>query len=128
MEGLTNMYKQIVNKKPFVTRILRNKNNNKKVKVNIYQPVQEGDDWVCIVCIGDRMEKVYGIDPMQSIILSFDTIRSILESMGNELYWLDDLEFLGFPLFVPMYLPDKERNQIEKILDKETKKLLPIKE
>lgn len=79
-------------------------------------------------CIGDRVEKVYGIDSMQSIILSFGAIRSVLESMENELYWLEDLEFLGFPLFVPMYLPDNERNQIEKILEKETKKILPIKE
>lgn len=46
------MYKQIVNEKAFVTRVLRNKNNNEKVKVKIYQPVQEGDDWVCFFVSG----------------------------------------------------------------------------
>ena len=107
-----------------VTRLLINKSNNTKVEVRIYKPVQDGDDWCCTFIIGSTKEKAYGVDSMQAHILSIDAIRHRLENISDNLYWLDKLQFLGFPLFIPMYLPDEERKEIEATLKSEIDKLL----
>ncbi len=109
-------------------RILINKITNAQVSVKLHQPLQENDDWSCAFSIDGKIEKVVGIDSMQALILALDVIRTQLNEYINELYWLDDLEFLGFPLFVPMYFPDKERKKIELLVDKESNNLLRITE
>ncbi len=117
------------NKEVIVTRLLKNKDSNSDdVEIIIYKPVQESDGfWSCSFVIGSEKDQLFGEDSMQALLISMDSIRNKLENM-TDLFWIDGLHFLGFPLFVPMYLPDKERNEIEAILKSEINKFIDTAE
>ena len=109
-----------------LSRVIKDKRTNKLINIYIYQPIQEDDmTWFSFVEIGDIKKKIYGIDSIQVIILAISTIREVLlnEILG-EYEWVEGSEFLGFPLFVPMFLPDSERVKIEHKLRNEVNSTL----
>jgi len=98
------------------TRKIKNLTTDTILLVMIHKPIRESEDWTCKFTIDSTSYKAYGIDSFQSLIMAIEGIRVNLKKIPDELEWVEESTFLGFPMFVPMYLPSDEIDILEKKL------------
>ena len=92
-------------------RVLSEKGHpNREIVVSLGMPRPDrhkGGDWECpflIEGIGKpKVQKVFGVDSMQALVIAIKGIRVTLETVGRELFWLDGQIGTGFPLDVPTW-------------------------
>lgn len=67
----------------------------------------KGGDWECpflIDGIGQpKVQKGFGVDPMQALIIALQGIRVTLDWTGRDLFWLDPEVGMDFPLYFPTW-------------------------
>lgn len=109
------------------TRVLSISNGEaKELVVVLYQPYEiDKDEWVCVFKLGEQKKKAHGIDSFQALIMAIEGIRYLLDNTSINLNWCEGSNFLGFPKFVPMFLPDNYISDIESILEKKVKDITP---
>ena len=113
------------------SRTLKRKQGNSSLEIILYKPEKNKDDeWSCRFKIGNEEKKAHGIDSMQAMLVAIDGIRRNLLELKNieDIDWIDGRNFLGFPLFVPMYLSDSEIYEIENTVVSLEKKILQERE
>jgi hypothetical protein len=98
----------------------------------IGRPEKSGKDWACPVAISNiGMKKprlVYGVDPMQAVILALDYLRVTLRSSGTGWRWIyGERDELGISRRVPDAFGRRFAARLESIIDAEIEKLVPEK-
>jgi hypothetical protein len=80
----------------------------RKIVVSIGLPRRDqepGGDWECPFLIEgfgkSKVQKAFGVDSVQALILAIQGIRVNLEQTGRDLFWLDPQNGADFPLNVP---------------------------
>lgn len=65
-----------------------------------------------------RRMRVFGIDEVQALDLTFTALRADLQQLEGEALWLGEPAHHGVPLSVPMYLPRKYARRVEGALER----------
>jgi hypothetical protein len=87
-------------------RTLRMGRDGSTLTVRIGAPrPSDGDDWECEYAIGRRGDVeesslVYGVDPMQALLLALTSVCRTVGSITEELSWLGGHTDAGFPTIV----------------------------
>ena len=95
---------------------------------NIGRPRKSGRDWACKVVISNigmtEPLLVYGVDPMQALILALQCVRVRLDHARTGWRWVyGEKGETGIPMFVPIAFGRKFASRLEAIIDAETERL-----
>ena len=109
--------------------IAEGKGKRKFATAKIGRPEESGRDWACRVSISNigmkKPKLVYGVDPMQAVILALEYLRVTLGSSGAGWRWIHgDKDELGIARRVPDAFGRKFAARLESIIDAETDKLV----
>jgi len=106
---------------------IRNASGATSVIIEIYYPYYGNGEWRCPFSVqaGDIVyyKEAYGEDSLQSLVLTFDYIKKILEENYPEARWMDfepgniGLPFVVHPGALPWYEFMKLQNQIENLVE-----------
>lgn len=96
-------------------------------EVLIAKPVQvDREEWRCDIEIrgpnGTTKGKAFGIDAMQALMISFDSLRNNLNAISPPVYWLDMPVDLTFPRAIPIALGEDFYRRMEAHIDAEIEK------
>jgi hypothetical protein len=99
-----------------------------EVVVTIGKPRPHGDDWRCSVLIegipNAGRKRVYGIDALQALQLSFEYVRKNLDRSGLVLAWLDGGEpgDVAIPRLIPNGWGLAFERKLERYVDREVRR------
>jgi hypothetical protein len=94
----------------------------------IGRPRKHGRDWACRVVISNIWMTepllVYGVDPMQAVVLALECVRVTLLHSRKGWRWVHgEKGETGIPMFVPIGFGRKFASRLEALIDAETEKL-----
>ena len=95
-----------------------------RMTLRLSQPLQCGADWKVVTYLegidGEAGTPVYGVDPVQAILMSFARVRFVLEKVEPTILFEARHSLQSaFPRFVPFAYGDKVRERIENFIDQE---------
>jgi hypothetical protein len=99
-----------------------------EVVVTIGKPRRHGNDWRCSILIEGihqaRRKRVYGIDALQALQLSFEYIRKNLDRSGLVLTWDAGSEpgDVGIPRLIPSGWGLAFQRKLERYVDREARR------
>jgi hypothetical protein len=84
----------------------------------------EGGDWECPFLIEgvarSEVQKAFGVDSMQALILAIQGIRATLEQTGRSFFWVDPEIGVDFPLNVPTTWGKQFVERVRLAIERET--------
>ena len=95
-----------------------------RMTLRLSQPLQCGADWKVVTYLegidGEAGSPVYGVDPVQAILMSFARVRFVLEKAEPTILFEARHSLQSaFPRFVPFAYGDTVRERIENFIDQE---------